>query len=225
MAVAGDFCLDSYWQLDDGPGEISIETGLAVHRVASQRYSPGGAGNVVANLIALGVGHVRALGVYGGDPFGPVLVRLLTDLGADTAGMLDLGPGTGRRSCTPSPIWAATSKAGSTRDPGRHGSRAPAHLRSGPRRRRRMGGRRGGQPAGEQLLRGRGDSGPGKRRDRRPPRHDLCRRRPHVDGPLRRGGAQAERGREPPPPGPSRPGVPVRRPGHRPRPPGGRANG
>jgi rfaE bifunctional protein kinase chain/domain len=91
IAVAGDFCLDSYWQLDEGPEELSIETGLAVHRVTSQRYSPGGAGNVVANLVALGVGQVRAIGVYGGDPFGPVLVRLLKDLGASTTGMLDLG--------------------------------------------------------------------------------------------------------------------------------------
>ncbi len=91
IAVAGDFCLDSYWQLDEGPEEVSIETSLPVRRVTSQRYSPGGAGNVVANLAALGVGQVRAIGVYGGDPFGPVLVRLLEDLGADTAGMLDLG--------------------------------------------------------------------------------------------------------------------------------------
>ena len=92
IAVAGDFCLDSYWQLDEGPEELSIETGLPVHRVTSQRYSPGGAGNVVANLVALGVGQVRAVGVYGGDPFGRVLVKLLRDLGADTASMLDLGP-------------------------------------------------------------------------------------------------------------------------------------
>ena len=91
IAVAGDFCLDCYWQLDEGPEEVSIETGLAVRRVTGQRYSPGGAGNVVANLVALGVGQVRAIGVYGADPFGPVLVRLLGDLGVGTAGMLDLG--------------------------------------------------------------------------------------------------------------------------------------
>jgi rfaE bifunctional protein kinase chain/domain len=91
VAVVGDFCLDSYWQLDDGPEEESIETGLPVHRVTSQRYSPGGAGNVVANLVSLGVVQVRAIGLYGGDPFGSVLVELLADLGADTSGMLDLG--------------------------------------------------------------------------------------------------------------------------------------
>ena len=43
--------------------------------------------------MALGVGQVRAIGVYGGDPFGRVLVNLLGDLGADTTGMTDLGPG------------------------------------------------------------------------------------------------------------------------------------
>jgi len=91
VAVVGDFCLDAYWEMSRDDGEFSIETGLPVHRVTSQRYSPGGAGNVVANLVSLGVGQVRAIGLYGGDPFGQALVQLLAELGADTSGMLDLG--------------------------------------------------------------------------------------------------------------------------------------
>jgi len=92
IAVAGDFCLDAYWQLHDGPPEHSVETGLPTLRADRQRYSLGGAGNVVANLVALGVGEVKAIGVYGRDPFGAAMLDLLVELGANTAGMQDLGP-------------------------------------------------------------------------------------------------------------------------------------
>jgi rfaE bifunctional protein kinase chain/domain len=88
-AVFGDFCLDAYWQLDAGRVELSIETGLPVQRVRQQRYSLGGAGNVVANLIDLGVGQVRAIGIVGTDPFGAELMRLLRARGAVVdAGMI-----------------------------------------------------------------------------------------------------------------------------------------
>lgn len=83
VGVLGDFCLDAYWILDTENTEFSVETGLPVRRVRSQRYSLGGAGNVVANLIDLGVGHVRAIGVFGPDPFGGELLRLLRERGAD----------------------------------------------------------------------------------------------------------------------------------------------
>ncbi len=83
VAVFGDFCLDAYWQLDTGEAELSIETGSPVRRVRSQRYSLGGAGNVVANLIDLGVRRVQAIGVIGTDLYGEELLRLLRELGAD----------------------------------------------------------------------------------------------------------------------------------------------
>ncbi|MFI4890185.1 MAG: PfkB family carbohydrate kinase [Steroidobacterales bacterium] len=89
ITVFGDFCLDAYWQLDAGRSELSIETGLPVQRVRQQRYGLGGAGNVVANLIDLGAGHVRAIGLIGTDPFGAELMRLLRERGADCdAGMI-----------------------------------------------------------------------------------------------------------------------------------------
>jgi rfaE bifunctional protein kinase chain/domain len=92
ITVFGDFCLDAYWQLDAGRVELSLETGLPVQRVRQQRYSLGGAGNVVANLIDLGVGHVRAVGVIGTDPFAAELMRLLGERGADVhAGMITDG--------------------------------------------------------------------------------------------------------------------------------------
>ncbi len=89
-AVLGDFCLDAYWQLDGSEPELSIETGLPVRRVRSQKYSLGGAGNVVANLASLGVGHVLAIGVIGTDLFGSELLRLLRAHGSTVSdGMIE----------------------------------------------------------------------------------------------------------------------------------------
>jgi rfaE bifunctional protein kinase chain/domain len=87
VAVFGDFTLDAYWTIDDGEEEMSIETGLPVRRVRQQFYSLGGAGNIVANLLDLGVQHVQAIGVIGKDPFGHEMMRLLTKRGADVSGM------------------------------------------------------------------------------------------------------------------------------------------
>ncbi len=83
VAVLGDFCLDAYWQLDTGETEFSIETGSPVRRVRSQRYSLGGAGNVVANLVDLGVGSVQAIGVVGTDFFGGEMLHLLRERGVE----------------------------------------------------------------------------------------------------------------------------------------------
>lgn len=83
IAVFGDFCLDGYWPLDMEKEELSIETGLPVRRVLSQRYSLGGGGNVVANLVDLGAGRVQAIGIVGADVFGRELLRLLSCCGAD----------------------------------------------------------------------------------------------------------------------------------------------
>ncbi len=88
IGVLGDFCLDAYWTLDPGLSEISIETGLATRAVASQRYSLGGAGNVAANLLAMGVGQVSAFAVLGDDPFGREMLRILAGMGVETDGVL-----------------------------------------------------------------------------------------------------------------------------------------
>ncbi len=91
IAVVGDVCLDAYWHLDPDTDERSLETGLPVRRVTQQRYSLGGAGNVVANLVALGVGQIRAIGVVGADPFGVAVRRLLGQLPVDLSGLLTVG--------------------------------------------------------------------------------------------------------------------------------------
>lgn len=77
VAVLGDFCLDVYWTIDRTSSEQSVETGLWTEPVRQQRYSPGGAGNVVMNLLALGVAQVYPVGIIGSDPFGRELTRLL----------------------------------------------------------------------------------------------------------------------------------------------------
>ena len=91
VAVIGDFCLDVYLVLDPAAAEISVETGLPTRPVAEQRYSLGGAGNVAANLAALGCAEVRAFGVIGEDPFGAELARILRRTGIDTGGLLTQG--------------------------------------------------------------------------------------------------------------------------------------
>jgi rfaE bifunctional protein kinase chain/domain len=88
IGVVGDFCIDAYWQLDTGEREISLETGKPTHGVRSQRYAPGGGGNVAANLAALGTGTVLAFGVIGPDLFGREVALLLHQRGIDTSGLL-----------------------------------------------------------------------------------------------------------------------------------------
>ena len=86
ITVFGDFCLDVYWLLDMDEVELSVETGLPVRRVREQHYSLGGAGNAVANLVDLGVGEVRAVGVVGKDLFGVALLDLLRGRGVNLDG-------------------------------------------------------------------------------------------------------------------------------------------
>jgi bifunctional ADP-heptose synthase (sugar kinase/adenylyltransferase)/phosphoglycolate phosphatase-like HAD superfamily hydrolase len=88
IGIIGDYCLDAYWEMDPSLSERSIETGLPARVVRSQRYSPGGAGNVAANLLGLGVGTVRAFGVLGDDPFGREMLRCFAGLGIDSSAML-----------------------------------------------------------------------------------------------------------------------------------------
>ena len=70
IGVIGDFCTDVYWDIQPEKGEVSLETGLTTIPVANARYSPGGAGNIVANLRGLAVEKILCSGVTGKDPFG-----------------------------------------------------------------------------------------------------------------------------------------------------------
>jgi rfaE bifunctional protein kinase chain/domain len=88
IAVIGDFCLDTYWFVDESKSEISIETGQVTRPVRQQKYSLGGAGNVTNNLAAMEVKDIRAFGVIGPDPFGPEMVNLMVIAGINTDNLL-----------------------------------------------------------------------------------------------------------------------------------------
>ncbi len=88
IGIVGDFCLDAYILLDSSGSEPSLETGLPTRPVRSQRYSPGGAGNVACNLQAMGVRTVSVYGVIGADPFGGEMKRVLDAHAIDTSGLL-----------------------------------------------------------------------------------------------------------------------------------------
>lgn len=77
VAVLGDFCLDRYLEIDPGREEISIETGLPVHNVIQVRAQPGGAGTILNNLAALGIGRIYPIGFAGFDGEGFELWRSL----------------------------------------------------------------------------------------------------------------------------------------------------
>lgn len=77
LTVAGDFCLDRYFDIDPALQEISLETGLVVHNVTGTRCQPGGAGTILNNLAALGVGELRPIGLCGDDGEGWELRRSL----------------------------------------------------------------------------------------------------------------------------------------------------
>ncbi len=80
LAVVGDFCLDRYLEIDPARAETSLETGLPVHNVVNVRAQPGGAGTILNNLVALGVGSLYAVGFTGEDGEGFELRRALAAL-------------------------------------------------------------------------------------------------------------------------------------------------
>jgi len=88
IAVIGDFCLDVYWHADMTKSELSRETPHFPLPIVGERMSPGGAGNVVMNLLALEPKSVSAIGVFGDDWRGLTLKDLLKKAGADVSGVV-----------------------------------------------------------------------------------------------------------------------------------------
>ena len=87
VAVYGDFCLDAYWLMDPDGSEVSVETGLKAEAVAKHSYSPGGAGNIVANLAALNPAEIKVVGVLGDDIHGRELNAQMKAMGVDTSSL------------------------------------------------------------------------------------------------------------------------------------------
>jgi len=80
IAVVGDFCLDRYLEIDPARREVSLETGLPVHNVVNVRPQAGGAGTILNNLVALGIGALYPVGFAGEDGEGFELQRALKNL-------------------------------------------------------------------------------------------------------------------------------------------------
>jgi bifunctional ADP-heptose synthase (sugar kinase/adenylyltransferase) len=81
IALVGDICVDRYFEIDPGLQEISIETNLPVHNVVRVRCQPGGAGTILNNLVALGVGEIYPAAIIGKDGEGYELRRALESVG------------------------------------------------------------------------------------------------------------------------------------------------
>ncbi len=77
LGLVGDFCLDRYLEIDPARRETSIETGREVYNVVRVRSQPGGAGTILNNLAALGVGTIFPVGFCGDDGEGYELLREL----------------------------------------------------------------------------------------------------------------------------------------------------
>ncbi|MCK5851996.1 HAD family hydrolase [bacterium] len=88
VGIIGDFCLDAYWILENEKKEISVETGRKTQAVLSQNYSLGGAGNISANLAAMGVGTMQIFAVLGDDIFGREILNQLRNLKANVDGVV-----------------------------------------------------------------------------------------------------------------------------------------
>jgi rfaE bifunctional protein kinase chain/domain len=88
IGVIGDFCVDAYWLLENGNTEYSIETGKKTLAVTKQKYSLGGAGNVIWNLVDIGIAKAYAFGIIGDDLFGREMINLLKKLNVETDGMI-----------------------------------------------------------------------------------------------------------------------------------------
>ncbi|GAB3883208.1 bifunctional heptose 7-phosphate kinase/heptose 1-phosphate adenyltransferase [Spirosoma agri] len=84
VGVIGDFAVDLYFGLQTETGERSLETGLDVFWGSHPKASLGAAGNVVQNLVALGVTTVQVIGCVGNDLFGREMQYLFQSLGVDT---------------------------------------------------------------------------------------------------------------------------------------------
>lgn len=81
VVVVGDFFLDRYFDVDPRLEERSLETGKPAHQVVNVRHSPGAAGTVVNNLVALDAGEVIPVGFVGDDGEGYELTQDLKRLG------------------------------------------------------------------------------------------------------------------------------------------------
>lgn len=85
ILVAGDLMLDTY--TIGKVRRVSPEAPVAVVQVHKEEHRPGGAGNVILNLISMGA-EVAALGRIGGDVYGSFLLEAFSKEGVDVRGLM-----------------------------------------------------------------------------------------------------------------------------------------
>jgi D-beta-D-heptose 7-phosphate kinase/D-beta-D-heptose 1-phosphate adenosyltransferase len=85
VLVVGDLMLDQFVWGD--VSRISPEAPVPIVRVRRQEARPGGAGNVVTNVVALG-GRAAACGFIGNDPAGRALAAAMRDAGGELDGVV-----------------------------------------------------------------------------------------------------------------------------------------
>ncbi len=88
VGLVGDICLDVYWHADVTRSELSRESPHYTLPVVRESMSPGGGGNVAANLAALRPRSVRTFGVVGSDWRRGLLLDALTASGVDPSGLV-----------------------------------------------------------------------------------------------------------------------------------------
>ncbi len=104
VAVVGDLMLDRYiW---GAATRISQEAPVPVVQVRRSTAAPGGAGNVLGNLAALGARAV-AVGAVGGDAAGETLRELLTEQGVSVRGLVTTPD---RRTCEKTRVIAGAQQ-------------------------------------------------------------------------------------------------------------------
>ncbi len=81
VLVMGDLCLDRWCTYDPSISEPSRETGISRIGIISTDVSPGAAGTIANNLVALGIPQVTVLGAIGDDGHGFELLGALGSLG------------------------------------------------------------------------------------------------------------------------------------------------
>ena len=77
VLVMGDICLDRWCTYDPATAAPSRETGISRVGVVATEVTPGAAGTIASNLIALGIPRVTLLGAIGDDGHGYELIRAL----------------------------------------------------------------------------------------------------------------------------------------------------
>ncbi len=90
VGVIGDFALDVYYELNQNTGEFSIETGKPVTYGSNIKTYLGAAGNIVNNVISLGVKDVSVFGFVGNDILGRELISLFNEKKVDAENLIVL---------------------------------------------------------------------------------------------------------------------------------------